>query len=289
MRVIFMGTPDFAVSALQSLDEESHEICAVYTQPPRPAKRGKRYQKSPVHVFAEDKGFEVRVPKSFKDLNVCEGFRDLAADVAVVVAYGLILPESILSIPQHGCLNIHASLLPRWRGAAPIQRAIEAGDQETGISIMQMEAGLDTGPVLIREEIAIAPQETAGTLHDRLATLGAQSIVKALAELNQLHPRAQDSDKASYAAKITKQECEINWAEPADLIARKIRAFSPFPGAWFNVGGERIKVLNARPAGSHSALTVGGVELLTLQRAGKRPQEAADFLRGFPVDLGALA
>ena len=295
MRLIFMGTPDFAATALSALIAAGHEICAVYSQPPRPAKRGQKPQKSAVHRLADTKGLEVRTPKTFKDDQVRADFAALNVDAAVVAAYGLLLPVAALNAPTHGCLNIHASLLPRWRGAAPIHRAIEAGDTETGISIMQMERGLDTGPILLTHALDIDPLDTTGTLHDKLATLGGDAIVEALEDLaamEPLVPTPQPAAGVTYAAKIDKAETPINWSDAPAVIARKIRAFSPFPGAWFSVEGERIKVLNARvsPTGgssttdalsSISELTIGGVELLELQRSGKTPQTAQEFVRGF--------
>ena len=294
MRVVFMGTPDFAATALKALMEANHEICAIYTQPPRPAKRGKKQQRSPVHTLAQDYGLEIRTPPSQNHIDAHGAFRSLGADVAVVAAYGLLLPQAVLAAPRYGCLNIHASLLPRWRGAAPIHRALEAGDEKTGISIMQMEEGLDTGPILLTHEISIDPHETQGTLHDRLAILGAKAIVEALENLETLTPIPQDRQGISYAKKISKQETPLDWSQSPQVIARKIRALSPFPGAWFQLKGERIKVLNARPADmppqpqvqSLTPLIIGGVELLEVQRAGKRPQTAQEFLRGFPITLG---
>lgn len=285
MRLIFMGTPDFAATALAALLEAGHEVCAVYSQPPRPAKRGQKETKSAVHALAEAKGLEVRTPKTFKDETVRADFAALEADVAVVAAYGLLLPQVVLDAPTHGCLNIHASLLPRWRGAAPIHRAIEAGDGETGISIMQMEAGLDTGPVLLTHAIDIDPLDTTGSLHDKLATLGGEAIVEALEDLEALEPSVQPKTGVTYAKKIDKSETHINWDEAPDTIARKIRAFSLFPGAWFEHEGERIKVLNAK-ASDEGILNLKGVELLELQRAGKKPQSAEEFLRGFPQIQG---
>ena len=286
MRLVFLGTPAFAIPALAALVAAGHEICAVYSQPPRPAKRGQRLRRSAVHTLAEAQGLEVRTPKTFKDETVCAGFAALGAEAAVVAAYGLLLPQAVLAAPTHGCLNIHASLLPRWRGAAPIHRAIAVGDAETGISIMQMEAGLDSGPVLLSRTLAIAPLDTAGSLHDKLASLGGQAMVEALADLAILEPKPQPEAGVTYAKKIDKAETLINWQEAPEVIARKIRAFSPFPGAWFEAEGERIKVINATVAQTvaqgAAPLVRGGVALLKLQRAGKNPQIAEDFLRGFP-------
>ena len=243
MRLIFMGTPDFSVAALDALVAAGHEILCVYSQPPRPAGRGKKPRPSPVQARAEALGLPVRHPVSLKGAEAQADFAALGADLAVVVAYGLILPQAVLAAPARGCLNIHASLLPRWRGAAPIQRAIMAGDAETGVCIMQMEAGLDTGPVLLRESLAIGPEDTAGDLHDRLAGLGAELIVAALAELDGLRPEAQPEAGVTYAAKIDKAEAKIDWSRSAAEIDRQIRGLSPFPGAWAEIGGERVKLL----------------------------------------------
>ena len=299
MRLVFMGTPDFSVVALKALIDAGHEIACVYSQPPRPAKRGQKERPSPVHALAEAEGLLVRTPLNFKDEADREAFAALNADVAVVVAYGLILPKAILNAPRHGCLNIHASLLPRWRGAAPIHRAIEAGDAETGVGIMQMEAGLDTGPVLLEGRLSIGETETTGELHDRLATLGGSLIVEALGRLPELSPQPQPDEGVTYAHKIDKAETRIDWSEPAETIKRKINAFSPFPGAWFELNGERVKVLRAGLAkGSGQSgevlegLTVacgeGAVVLLDVQKAGKKPASAEDFLRGSPIEPGII-
>ena len=298
MRVIFMGTPDFSVPVLDALVEAGHDVICVYCQPPRPAGRGKKDRPTPVHARALELGLQVRHPESLKGADEHEAFAALQADVAVVVAYGLILPQAVLDAPRHGCLNIHASLLPRWRGAAPIHRAIMAGDAETGVCIMQMEAGLDTGPVLLRESLAIGPEDTAGDLHDRLAGLGAELIVAALAELDGLRPEAQPEAGVTYAAKIDKAEAKIDWSRSAAEIDRQIRGLSPFPGAWAEIGGERVKLLlstvadGSGPAGTvldddlRVACGTGALRLLRLQRAGKGAMAARDFLRGFPVAAG---
>ena len=251
LRLAFMGTPDFAVPCLDALVAAGHGIAAVYTQPPRQAGRGRKPRPSPVQMAAERHGFEVRTPLSLKDAGEQAAFAALNLDAAVVVAYGLMLPKPVLAAPRLGCLNIHASLLPRWRGAAPIQRAIMAGDPETGVTIMQMDEGLDTGPMLLRESIAIAADETAGTLHDRLAELGARLIVDALEGLaaGRLRATPQPADGAVYAAKLTRADEVIDWRRSADEIARQVRALSPAPGAWFAAKGERIKVLAAQTAG----------------------------------------
>ena len=298
MRVIFMGTPEFSVPVLDALVAAGHEIAAVYCQPPRPAGRGKKDRPTPVHARAEALGLEVRHPTSLKGAEEQAAFAALQADVAVVVAYGLILPQAVLDAPQQGCLNIHASLLPRWRGAAPIHRAIMAGDATTGICIMQMEAGLDTGPVLLREETPIGATETTEALHDRLSEMGARLIVSALATLPDLTPEVQPEAGVTYASKIDKAEAQIDWRAPAEEVDRKIRGLSPFPGAWFEETGQRIKVLASRLApGSGAAgavlddhLTVacgtGAVELLRLQRAGKGAQDRETFLRGYALPKG---
>ncbi|PTX51521.1 methionyl-tRNA formyltransferase [Gemmobacter caeni] len=293
MKVVFMGTPDFSVPVLEAL-AAAHEVVCVYSQPPRPAGRGKKDRPSPVQAKAEALGIPVRHPVSLKGAAEQAEFAALGADVAVVVAYGLILPQAVLDAPRHGCLNIHASLLPRWRGAAPIHRAIMAGDAETGICIMQMEAGLDTGPVLLREATAIGPEETTGALHDRLSTMGAQLILQALDRLAELRPDPQPEDGVTYAAKIDKAEARVNWSAPAAEVDRLIRGLSPFPGAWCEVAGERVKLLGSRLAegqgapgqvlgGLRIACGSGAVEITLAQREGKRAMAPEDFLRGFTL------
>ncbi|MBC7146048.1 MAG: methionyl-tRNA formyltransferase [Thioclava marina] len=293
MRVIFMGTPEFSVPVLEALAAE-HDIVAVFSQPPRPAGRGKKDRPSPVHAKAAELGLEVRTPLNFKSAEDREAFAALDADIAVVVAYGLILPQAILDAPAKGCLNIHASLLPRWRGAAPIHRAIMAGDTETGICIMQMEAGLDTGPVLLREAIPIGATETTGELHDRLSAMGARLIVEALARIDSLIAEPQTEAGVTYAAKIDKAEARIDWSRPAGDLVRHINGLSPFPGAWCKVGGERIKLLRAElaPGGGEPGTLLGGftiacgsgaLDVLEAQRPGKRPMEAAEILRGLTL------
>jgi len=293
-----MGTPDFSVPVLDALVEAGHDIAAVYCQPPRPAGRGKKDRPTPVHARAVELGLEVRHPVSLKTAEAQVEFAALGADIAVVVAYGLILPQAILDAPAKGCLNIHASLLPRWRGAAPIHRAIMAGDDETGICIMQMEAGLDTGPVLLREGTAIDDEETTAQLHDRLSEMGASLIVTALRHLDGLSPDVQPDEGVTYASKIDKAEARIDWSLPAVEVDRQIRGLSPFPGGWSELGGQRVKVLASRLAeGQGNAgevldekLTIacgsGAVELLRLQRAGKGAQDREVFLRGFAVKPG---
>ena len=243
MRLIFMGTPEFSVLVLDQLVSAGHEIACVYSQPPRPAGRGKKPRLNPVHQRAEELGLEVRTPLNFKEEADRQAFTDLNAEAAVVVAYGLILPQAILDAPERGCFNIHASLLPRWRGAAPIQRAIMAGDAESGVCIMQMEAGLDTGPVLLQAETPIMATDTAATLHDRLADMGAALMVEALAKIDTLIPEPQPDEGMTYAAKIDKAEAHIDWTKPAVEVDRLIRGISPFPGAWFMLNGQRVKAL----------------------------------------------
>jgi len=299
MRVIFMGTPDFSVPVLEALVAAGHEVAAVYCQPPRRAGRGKQARPTPVHARALELGLEVRHPESLKDAGAQADFAALDADVAVVVAYGLILPQAVLDAPRQGCVNIHASLLPRWRGAAPIHRAIMAGDRETGICIMQMEAGLDTGPVLLRRATAIGPEETTGELHDRLSKMGAEAIIEALAQLDHLTPEPQPEAGVTYAAKIDKSEARIDWTRPAAEVDAQIRGLSPFPGAWVEHEGARIKLLGSSIAEGQGApgevlddrLTVacgsGAVRISRLQRAGRAAQDAESFLLGHALPVGA--
>ena len=295
MKIVFMGTPDFSVPVLDALVEADHDVVAVYCQPPRPAGRGKKDRPSPVQQRAEALGLPVRHPVSLRNEAAQADFAALNADVAVVVAYGLILPQAILDAPKFGCLNIHASLLPRWRGAAPIHRAIMAGDAQTGVCIMQMEAGLDTGPVLLRDATPIGPEETTGSLHDRLSAMGAALVVSALSNLPDLVPEAQPEDGVTYAAKIDKSEARVDWTQPAVQVDRQIRGLSPFPGAWCDVNGERIKLLGARGVAGQGApgqvltgFTIacgdGAVEVTRAQRAGKKAMAAQDVLKG--LDLG---
>ncbi|ETX15361.1 methionyl-tRNA formyltransferase [Roseivivax halodurans JCM 10272] len=300
MRLVFMGTPDFSVPVLDALIGAGHEIACVYCQPPRPAGRGKKDRPSPVQARAEALGLPVRHPVSLKGAEEQEAFAALGAEAAVVVAYGLILPRAILGAPERGCLNIHASLLPRWRGAAPIQRAIMAGDARTGVCIMQMEVGLDTGPVLLRRETEIGAEETTGDLHDRLSALGAEAVVEALARIDALSPETQPDEGVTYAEKVDKAEARVDWTEPAEIVARKIRGLAPFPGAWTEAGEARIKLLGARAVpgtgapgevlgGFTVACGTGAVEVTRAQRAGKGAQEAQTFLLGMalPARLGA--
>lgn len=297
MRVIFMGTPEFSVPALRSIVEAGHQVVAVYSQPPRAAGRGQKPRPSPVQAAAEALGLPVRVPERLRDPAEQAEFAALSADVAVVVAYGLILPQPVLDAPRLCCLNIHASLLPRWRGAAPIHRAIMAGDTETGVSIMQMEAGLDTGPVLAEARCPIGPEETTSDLHDRLAAMGAVLIADVLHRLP-LPSRPQPESGVTYAAKIDKAEARVDWTRPAVEIDRQIRGLSPFPGAWCEVAGERVKLLRSRlsegsgaPGQVLDGFTVacgdGAIEVLEAQR-GEKPMAEGELLRGWdrPARLG---
>ena len=297
-----MGTPDFSVPALDALIAAGHQIVAVYTQPPRPAGRGKKDRLSPVHRRAADLGLPIRHPASLKSDEAQAEFAALRADIGVVVAYGLILPPACLDAPGEGCLNIHASLLPRWRGAAPIHRAVLAGDAETGVCVMQMEAGLDTGPVLLREATPIGPEETTGFMHDRLSRMGARLIVAAMRDLQSLTATPQPEDGVSYAAKIDKAESRIDWTQPALQVDRQIRGMSPAPGAWCLVGPERVKLLGSRVAadpedtrqpgdvldGFRIACGTGAVEITKAQRQGKSALPSTDLLRGLslPPQLG---
>ena len=299
MRIIFMGTPDFAVPALAALHDAGHEIACVYTQPPRPAGRGKQLRPSPVALEAERLGVDVRWPVSLRNAEAQVEFAALGADVAVVAAYGLILPQAVLDAPTHGCLNIHASLLPRWRGAAPIHRAVMAGDTETGVTIMQMEAGLDTGPMLHKVTVPVG-RKTTGDLFDELGALGAAAMVDVLADLAAFPPEAQEDAAAIYAPKIDKAEAKIDWAQNAEVIERLVRGLAPFPGAWFELDGERVKLLLAETVDASGvpgsvldedftiACTQGAIRPLRLQRAGKPAMSRAEFLRGRPVAKGTM-
>jgi methionyl-tRNA formyltransferase len=296
--IVFMGTPDFAVPVLDAVAAAGHRVIAVYSQPPRPAGRGLSEAKSPVHRRAEAMGIPVRTPKNFKAESDRAEFASLEADAAVVVAYGLLLPAAVLDAPRFGCFNVHASKLPRWRGAAPIQRAIMAGDTETAVNIMRMDEGLDTGPVCLARDVSISADTTAGDLHDTLSALGAELMVEALAQLEAgtLKATPQPHDGVTYAAKIDKRETRIDFGKPAHEVADHIRGLSPYPGAWFETSlgakPERIKVLRASAISQHGEpgvlldgeLTIacgeGAVRIEELQRAGKQPMKASDFLRG---------
>jgi len=299
MRIVFMGTPDFAVPALKALHAAGHTIAAAYTQPPRPAGRGRKLQPSPVQREAETLGIPVHSPASLKPRDVQDTLAEAKPDVAVVAAYGLILPQAVLDIPACGCLNIHASLLPKWRGAAPIQRAILAGDAVTGVTIMQMEAGLDTGPMLATARTPVE-RKTAGELTAELAEMGAQLMVGTLIDLPALQPVPQDDAMATHAPKIDKAEARIDWSHDAEAIERQVRAFAPFPGAWFTLGGERIKLLAADVIAREGKPGVTLDDDLTIacgyaalrptriQRAGKPAMDVAAFLRGRAVPAGTM-
>jgi methionyl-tRNA formyltransferase len=298
MRVVFMGTPDFAVPTLDALVAAGHEVVAAYCQPPRPGgRRGRELVASPVQRRAEALGVAVRCPVSLRKADAQAEFAALEADVGVVAAYGLILPQAVLDAPAHGCLNVHGSLLPRWRGAAPVQRAILAGDAETGVGIMQMEAGLDTGPVRLERRTPVAAK-TAGELTAELAQLGAAAMVEVLSDLSGYPPKPQPANGVTYAAKIDKAEARLDFAQPADAVARQVRAFAPVPGAWFEVAGERVKVLaselwagdGAPGAVLDDRLTIacadGAIRPTLVQRAGRGVASAAELLRGFPIPAG---
>ena len=299
MRIVFMGTPDFAVPVLDALIAAGHDVVAAYSQPPRAGgRRGKALTPSPVQARAEVLGIEVRTPLSFrKEPGAIEAFAALAADVAVVAAYGLILPQAVLDAPRLGCLNVHGSLLPRWRGAAPIQRAILAGDAETGVGIMQMEAGLDTGPVLLEERTPI-DGKTSAILSAELAAMGARLMVRVLDDISAFPPRAQPEKGVTYASKIDKAEARIDFTRSADEVERQIRAFNPAPGAYFEYAGERIKVLSAAVMELSGApgdvldgqLTIacgeGAIRPLAVQRAGRGVMTSNELLRGFSIEIG---
>ena len=306
LRVVFMGTPDFSVPTLAEIVGQGHEVAAVYARAPAPAGRGMELRKSPVHVAAERFGIEVRTPKNFRDPADVEALAELAPDLIVVVAYGVILPQSVLDIPSLGCVNLHASLLPRWRGAAPIQRAIMAGDAETGVAIMKMEAGLDTGPVGLVEKVAITSEMTAGELHDRLSRAGADALGRALAALSRgtLAFTPQHEEGVTYAKKIANDEARIDWTQSAQAVHDHVRGLSPFPGAFCMIDGakgpERIKVLRTTRSDEQGAPGIalddrlliacgdGAVRLLEVQRAGSKPMKSDDLLRGFAVAKGTV-
>ena len=296
LKLIFMGSPDFSVPSLSALLDAGHQVICVYTQPVRPAGRGLRERLSPVHAFALEKGLKVRTPKSVYDERNQEDFIALRADACVVAAYGLILPKPMLDAPQLGCLNVHASLLPRWRGAAPIQRAIIAGDEKSGVTIMQVDEGLDTGDMLLIEETPITGDTTATDLHDRLSKMGAQMIVRALA--GAVCPKAQPKHGVTYAAKLDRNEGRLDWNKSATELERRVRALNPWPGVWFEYAGMRLKVLAAKVnKQSGEAGTVlnnqfsiacgeGSLSVKLVQKQGKEVMTAEDFLRGFDLPAG---
>ncbi len=294
MKIVFMGTPDFAVPALERLLKE-HEVVCVYTREPKLSGRGNKLNKTPVHLVAEANGVEVRTPKTLRNSEEQQKFADLKADVAVVAAYGLILPLPVLEAYPFGCLNLHASLLPRWRGAAPIQRAVEAGDAQSGVTVMQVAEGLDTGDMLLKGEVAINSSTTGGELHDKLALLGADLISEVLADIKSFKPTPQPQNLACYAAKIDKAECKLDFNQKAETLCRKIRAFNPYPAMFFEYEGERFKVFEAHkiekyaPAGTimendgglQIACADGALDITQIQRQGKKLMSIGELLRGF--------
>ncbi|HSQ98455.1 MAG TPA: methionyl-tRNA formyltransferase [Sphingomicrobium sp.] len=298
MRIVFMGSPEFAVPSLNALVEAGHEVVAVYAQPPRPAGRGKAPRRTAVHERAEELGIRVRTPRTLRDAEMQSEFRALDTDLAVVAAYGLILPKPILDAPKGGCVNVHASLLPRWRGAAPIQRAILAGDEISGVTIMRMDEGLDTGPILLKKELEIRGKN-AGQVTKELAELGARALVQWLEQ--QSKPEPQPEHGATYASKVDKAEARIDWKATAEEVERQVLAFNPVPGAWFEVGGERLKLLEAAAADDGSGrpgevlddcLTIacgsGSIRPTRVQRAGRGAMAPGELLRGFPVPRGTV-
>lgn len=308
MNIVFAGTPDFAAASLRALDQSRHKVVAVYTQPDRPAGRGRKLIASPVKHYAVEHGIDVFQPSSLKESSDIDRLSALNADVMVVVAYGLILPEAVLALPKYGCLNVHASLLPRWRGAAPIQRAIEAGDENTGITIMQMDAGLDTGPMLAKSETPITADDTGGSLHERLAELGAGTLLQTLEDLEagRANPERQDDAIACYAKKLNKAEATADWTQPAAVLERRVRAFNPWPIVSSRWNGKRLRILRARIDANHpddaatapgticaadetglSVTTGEGVLILErLQLEGGKPLSAKDFLNGHAIQVG---
>jgi methionyl-tRNA formyltransferase len=303
MKIIFAGTPEFAAQALAAIHAAGHEVCLVLTQPDRPAGRGMKLQASAVAKYAESHGLNIAKPVTLKTPDALELIANCRADVMVVAAYGLLLPQAILDLPRLGCINIHGSLLPRWRGAAPVQRAIEAGDTQTGIGIMQMEAGLDTGPVLLERVIAIEPTDTAASLFAKLTALGAECIVEALKNLETLTPRPQADVGITYAKKIEKNEARMDWSESATVLERRVRAFDPFPGCETNLSGERLKVWQASVCGNAANTPAGVVadvqrdafvvacgehalRITSVQRAGGRRISTAELLQSFPLSTG---
>ena len=300
MRIIFMGSPEFAVPALDALVVAGHEVVAVYCRPPRPAGRGKADRKTAVHERAEQLGLEVRTPKTLRSAEEQANFATLEADLAVVAAYGLILPKPILDAPRMGCVNIHASLLPRWRGAAPIQRAILTGDAVSGVTLMQMDEGLDTGPMLLKKKLTL-DRKNSGQVTGEMSKLGAEALLEWLSDPTSYRPAPQPADGETYAAKIDKAEARIDWARSAEEIERQVRAFAPFPGTWFEANGERIKLLDARAGSDASgkpgevlddclnvAAGEGYVRPLRVQRAGRSAITVDELLRGFAIPKGTI-
>ncbi len=304
LRIVFMGTPDFATTALEILHTSGHEIVCVYTQPPRPKGRGQQVQPSPVHQYAADHGILVRHPRSLKKKHAQEEFAELKPDVAVVAAYGLILPKAILEAPLYGCLNIHASLLPRWRGASPIQRAILEGDKESGITIMQMDEGLDTGPMILKRSLKIRTKTTASSLHDALSGLGAamaEEVVNMLARGDDLNEQIQDDKLSTYAPLLTKEDGRINWSETAEQIDRQIRALNPWPGVWSKKKGQRFKILEAILAeektdertgllldrkGNMACGNGSILKILKIQPPGKKAMDMSSAINGGYLKIG---
>lgn len=299
MRLVFMGTPDFSVPVLEKLIAE-HDVAAVYTRAPKMSGRGNRVNKTPIHLLAEKHGIEVRTPRSLKSEDEQAVLRAYNAEAAIVAAYGLLLPQAVLDMFPKGCINVHASLLPRWRGAAPIQRAVEAGDKESGISIMQMALALDAGDVLSQKAVPITAQTTGGDLHDNLSVTGADLLIDTLRRLDKITPQKQDEALVTYAEKLDKAECKLNFNAPAEKLAAKIRAFSPYPATYFMYNGERFKVLGAESyemsgiAGeildSQNKLIIAtadkALNILKIQREGKQPMMISDLLRGFKFEKG---
>lgn len=299
LKIAFMGTPDFAVHALNALHAAGHDIVCVYSQPPRPAGRGHKLQPSPVHKRAEELGIPVRTPLSLKkDAEARQAFRDLNLDAAVVAAYGLILPREVLDAPKYGCINIHGSLLPRWRGAAPIQRAILAGDAKSGICIMQMEEGLDTGPVILQDETPISENTTASALHDSLAAMGARLIVEAMEKIDTLPRVKQPEEGATYAKMLSKEDGRIDWTQQASAIERQLRALHPWPGVWCMQGGQRLKVIAAEVAEGKGkpgeildrclivACGEGALLLKTVQPQDRKAMDGISFMNGTHLNVG---
>lgn len=291
LNIIFMGTPDFAAVALKALIESPHNVTAVYSQPPRPKGRGHKIQKSSVHMLGEEHGIAVYTPKSLKSLEAQEQFAANEADIAIVAAYGLLLPEAILNTPKYGCLNIHASLLPRWRGASPIQHAIWKGDDKTGVTIMQMDKGLDTGDMILKCELAITAETTASNLHDKLADMGAELTLQVLSALPPTSEK-QDDAQSTYAPLLKKTDGNIDWSETAQQIERKIRSLNPWPGVWANIQGKRFKILDASPSKPTKRTIACGqdtyLEITTLQPEGKKPMDLDSAINGGYLESGSI-